>query len=122
MVGLIRTAALLGLVLLVACEAPRITPDKIGAITPGKTTYDQVVDNFGLPSAELAMAGGSRVVLYNQDQFDRSPSEMAPFANLFFNNYDTAVYDYFIFNREGVLQSFSVPQFSRMAGVANPGT
>ena len=120
--GLIHTVALLALGLLAACEAPKVTPDKISGITPGKTTYDQVVDSFGLPSSEVYLAGGSRVVLYNQDQFDRSASEMVPFANLFFNNYDRTVYDYFIFNREGVLQSFSVPQFSRMAGVANPGT
>jgi hypothetical protein len=120
--GLVRAAALLGLGLLGACSAPQVTPDKIAAVTPGQTTYEQVVDAFGLPSSELRLDGGVRVVLYQYDQFDRSSEEMVPFYNLFQAKYDWTIYDYFIFNRDGVLQSFSVPQAARAAKVANPGS
>jgi hypothetical protein len=122
MAGFARTAALLGFGLLAACSAPQVTPDKIAAVTPGQTTYDQVVDAFGLPSSELRLDGGARVVLYNRDEFDRSGEQMVPFYNVFQSKYDATVYDYFIFNREGVLQSFSVPQAARIAKVANPGS
>jgi hypothetical protein len=122
MAGFARVAALLGFGLLAACSAPQVTPDKIAAVTPGQTTYDQVVDMFGLPSSELRLDGGSRVSLYQHDEFDRSGEQLVPFYNLFQAKYDTIVYDYFIFNREGVLQSFSVPQAAAIAKVANPGS
>ncbi|MBI3517161.1 MAG: hypothetical protein HY060_24270 [Proteobacteria bacterium] len=119
--GFLRVAALLGIGLVAACT-PKVFPDQISAVKPGQTTYEQVVDTFGLPTSELMLAGGSKVLLYYHDQFDRSAGQMIPFANLFDTSYDRTIYDYFIFNREGVLQSFSIPQFARGAGVENPGT
>ena len=119
--GFLRLVALLGIGVVAACT-PKVFPDQISAVKPGQTTYDQIVDTFGLPTSEMMLAGGSKVILYQLDQFDRSAGQMIPFANLFDNSYDRTTYDYFIFNREGVLQSFSIPQFARGARVENPGT
>ena len=118
---LLRVAALLGAGLLAAC-APQVKPEKIAEVKPGQTTYDQVVDVFGVPDYEMNLSGGSKVLLYHRDQFDRSPGQLVPFVNLFEANYDTAPYDYFIVGRDGVLQSFSIPHFAREAGVDNPGS
>ena len=73
--GLMRLAALVGIGLIAACT-PKVLPDQISAVKPGQTTYDQVVDTFGLPSSELAVSGGSKVLLYYHDQYDRSAGRL----------------------------------------------
>jgi hypothetical protein len=116
----LRVAALLGAGLLAACAA-QVKPEQIGEVKSGKTTYDEVVSTFGEPDGELSLSGGSKVLLYHHDQYDRSPGQMVPFVNLFDSSYDPTPYDYFIVGRDGVLQSFSIPHFARQAGLDNPG-
>jgi hypothetical protein len=117
---LLRVAALLGAGVLAAC-APQVKPEQIAEVQPGRTTYDQVLNVFGLPDYEMNLSGGSRVLLYHRPEFDRSPGQMIPFANLFEANYDRTPYDFFIVGRDGVVQSFSIPHFAREAGIQNPG-
>jgi hypothetical protein len=122
MAGVLRRGVLLGALLLAACQAsPTITPSKVAEVKPKETTYDQVVDMFGLPSAETNLSGGVKVAIYNWPEYDRSLFQMMPFLNLTENNYTNLGYDYFIFNRDGVLESFSIPHYARLADVPNPG-
>ena len=117
----LRMLALLGLGLLVACAAP-MKPEQISAVKPGETTYDQIVASFGLPTSEMNLSGGSKVMLYHNAEFDRSTEQLGPFYNLYNDDYDNMPYDFFIVGRDGVLQSYSIPGFARQAGVANPGS
>jgi hypothetical protein len=122
MIGMMRVGAMLGLLALAACVAPPSpSAARIAEVTPLQTKYDDVVAMFGLPSSEVALTGGGRMVLYNQAEFDRNAFQLVPFLNLTENNYDLITYDYFVFDRDGVLQSFSIPHFAARAGVANPG-
>jgi len=123
MAGFLRLSALFGGLALAACaSAPAPQAPQIADVRPLQTTYDQVIAVFGIPSSEMQLSGGGKVALYDLPEFDRSWRQMTPFVNLFENNYDHVAQDYFIFNRDGVLQSFSIPHFARQAAVANPGT
>jgi hypothetical protein len=117
----LRIAALLGAGLMAACT-PQVTPQQISELKPGTTTYAQIIEAFGLPSYEMNTAGGSKFLLYNRPQYERSAGQMIPFVNLFATDYDPQVYDFFIVNREGVLQSFSIPGFARETGVESPAS
>lgn len=116
----LRMLALMGLGLLAACAIP-LKPEQVAAVKPGETTYDQIVASFGLPTSEMNLSGGSKVLLYHNVEFDRSVDQTVPYVNLFSNNYDQMPYDFFIVGKDGVLQSFSIPGFARQVGVANPG-
>ena len=116
-----RLGVVLGLMALAACAELRPRAPDVSQIKPLETTYDQVIATFGLPTSEVMLSGGSRLVLYSAPEYEPNGFQMTPFVNLFRNNYDLIVYDYFMFNRDGVLQSFSIPHFSARAGVANPG-
>jgi hypothetical protein len=59
--------------------------------------------------------------LYYRGQFARTFEQNVQFYNLVYVDYDTSTYDYFTFNREGVLQTFSIPHFAAEAKVPNPG-
>ena len=120
--GLLRVGALCALVGLSGCYLPEVRPEKMATIEPNKSTYDDVIKVFGLPSSELMLAGGTRVLLYHRSQFERTFEQNIPFYNLVYTDYDTTTYDYFFFNREGVLQSYSIPHFARDAKVKNPGS
>ncbi len=113
--------ALLGVGLLGACTSAMHQAD-IATIKAGTSTYADVVKVFGLPDSEMNIAGGTKVALYHQGQYDRDPLQMIPFANLFATDYNPTPYDYFMFNREGVLQSFSIPHMSRKAGLEPPAS
>jgi hypothetical protein len=119
--GLLGLGMLVGALMLTACYPP-VLPQKISEVRPAETTYDQVVATFGLPSSEAMLTGGSKIVMYNVPEYDRGLFQSMPFLNLFKSQYDGSAYDYFIFNREGVLQSFSIPHFARLAGVDDPGS
>lgn len=122
MIGMVRFGAMLGLLVLAACAGPpNPGPGQIAEVKPLQTKYDDVVAMFGLPDSEMVLTGGGKMVLYNQPEFERNAHQLVPFFNLFENDYDLITYDYFIFDRDGVLQSFSIPHFSARAGVANPG-
>jgi hypothetical protein len=120
MAGVLRRGVLLGALLVAACAAP-VQPPEIAAIKPLETTYDQVVATFGIPSAEANLTGGSKIAYYAVPEYDRNLYQLVPYLNLTENNYTTSSYDYFIFNRDGVLESFSIPNFARLAGVPDPG-
>jgi hypothetical protein len=120
--GLLRIGALGVLLGLSACYLPEVRPEKIAKVEPNVTTADQVVELFGLPTSELTVSGGSKVFVYYRSEFARTFEQNIPFYNMFYNEYDTGTYDYFVFNREGVLQSFSIPHFASEAKVANPGS
>ena len=120
--GLLRVGALCALVGLSGCYLPEVRPEKISTIQPNKSTYDDVIAVFGLPSSELMLAGGAKVALYQRTQFERTFEQNVPFYNLFNNDYHAGTYDYFMFNREGVLQSYSIPHFARDAKIPNPGS
>ena len=120
MAGVLRRGVLLGALLVAACAAP-VQPPEIAAIKPLETTYDQVVATFGIPSAEANLSGGSKIAYYAVPEYDRNLYQLVPYLNLTENNYTTWGYDYFVFNRDGVLESFSIPHFARLAGVPDPG-
>jgi len=120
--GLLRVGALCALVGLSACYLPEVRPEKIAMVQPNVTTSDQVVQLFGLPTSELNVAGGTKIFLYYRGEFGRTFEQNVPFYNLVYADYDTRTYDYFIFNREGVLQSYSIPNFAAEAKVPNPGS
>jgi hypothetical protein len=122
MKDLLRVGALCALVGLSGCYLPEVRPEKIATIKPNETTYDQVIEVFGLPSSEMMLAGGTRVLLYHRTQFERTFEQNIPYFNLFNNDYHTGTYDYFFFNREGVLQTYSIPHFARDARIDNPGS
>jgi hypothetical protein len=119
--SLLRLGALLGALVLTACYPP-VLPQKIAEVHPNETTYDQVVATFGLPSSEMSLSGGMKIVMYDVPEYERSLYQSLPYLNLFEASYDKAAFDYFIFNRENVLQSYSIPGFARLAGVPNPGS
>jgi hypothetical protein len=122
MAGLLRLGALLGGLALAACASPPVPQaPQIADVKPMQTTYDQVVAVFGIPSSELLLSGGGKVALYDLPDYDRNLYQMVPYLNLFENNYDLVAHDYFIFDKNGVLQSFSVPHFARQAQTTNPG-
>jgi hypothetical protein len=122
MAGFLRLGALLGGLALAACAGPP-TPQapQLAEVKPLQTTYDQVVAVFGLPSSELYLTGGGKVALYDLPDYERNFHQMTPFVNLFENNYDLVAHDYFIFDKNGVLQSFSIPHFARAAEIPDPG-
>jgi hypothetical protein len=119
--GFLRLGALLGMLLLTACYPP-VLPQKISEVKPLETTYDQVIATFGLPSSEVNLTGGSKIVVYNLPEFERNLFQQTPFLNLVESNYDRSAFDFFIFDHDGVLQSFSIPHFARLAGIPDPGT
>ncbi len=116
-----RIAALLGVIALAACASP-ITAEKISALKASETTYDQVVAAFGQPTSELMISGGNKVALYFTPQYDGDLNKTIPYLNLFESKYSGDTYDFFIFNRDGVLQSYSIPQFSRIAKIPDAST
>ena len=120
--GFLRCGVLLGALWLTACHAPPIMPAALAEVKPKETTYDQVVDMFGLPSAEASLSGGSKVAIYNWPEYDRNMYQVVPYLNLTENNYTNLGYDYFIFNHDGVLESFSIPHYARLAKIPNPGS
>lgn len=120
MAGILRCGVLLGALLLAACAAT-VKPPEIAAVKPLETTYDQVVATFGIPSGEANLTGGSKIVYYAVPEYDRNLYQLVPYLNLTENNYTKLGADYFIFNRDGVLVSFSIPHFARLAGVPDPG-
>ena len=122
MTGLLRVGALCALFGLSACYLPEVRPEKIAMVQPNVTTSDQVIELFGLPTSELNVAGGTKMYLYYRGQFGRTFEQNVPFYNLVYSDYDTRTYDYFIFNRDGVLQSYSIPGFAADAKVPNPGS
>ncbi len=119
--GFLRYGVLLGALALSACYPP-VLPQKITEVRPSVTTYDQIITTFGLPSSEMNLTGGSKVVIYNLAQYNRGLFQLTPYLNLVEQQYDTAAFDYFIFNRDNVLQSYSIPHFARLAGIDNPGS
>ena len=119
--GFLRGCALLGTLLLAGCYPP-VLPQQISEVKPTVTTYDQVVATFGLPTAEANLSGGAKIAYYHLAEYDRGLFQLTPFLNLTEANYDTQPYDFFIFNREGVLESYSIPHFARAAGAPNPGS
>jgi hypothetical protein len=122
MAGVLRCGVLLGALLLTACHAPPVMPSRLAEVKPKETTYDQVVDMFGLPSAETTLSGGSKVAIYNWPEYDRNMYQVVPYLNLTENNYTNLGYDYFMFNRDGVLESFSIPHYARLAKIPDPGS
>jgi hypothetical protein len=120
--GLLRRGALLGVLLLSACYAPPVMPSRIAEVKPLETTYAQVVDRFGYPSAEANLSGGSKIAIYNVPEYNKNIYQVVPYLNLTENNYTQLGYDYFIFNRDGVLESFSIPHFARLAKIPDPGS
>jgi len=122
MAGLLRRGALLGALLLTACHAPPITPANLAELKPKATTYDQVVEMLGIPNAEASLSGGSRIAIYNWPEYDRNMYQIVPYMNLLENNYTNLGYDYFIFNRDGVLENFSIPHYARLAKIPDPGS
>ena len=121
MAGFLRRGMLLGALMVAGC-APPVAPASIAEVKPSVTTYDQVVATFGLPSAEANLTGGSKIVIYDTPEYNGGLYQKVPYLNLTENNYTTAGYDYFIFNRENVLESFSIPHFAHLAGVPDPGS
>lgn len=118
MTTILRIAAGIGLALLAACDG--VTREQITQLKPNQTTYDQVIETFGPPTSELNLSGGSKVALYNQPEYDRDVTQVTPWVNLFFSDYSRKPYDFFVFNKDGVLESFSIPHFAREAGVDAP--
>jgi hypothetical protein len=122
MAGVLRRGALLGALCLAACAQQTVTSQQISEVKPLTTTYDQVVATFGIPSAEANLSGGSKVAIYDVREYDRNLYQEVPYLNLTANNYTAMGYDYFIFNRDGVLESFAIPHLARLAGVPDPGS
>jgi len=122
MAGFLRRGALLGALSLAACAQQTVTSQQISQVQPLTTTYDQVVATFGIPSAETNLSGGAKVAIYDVPEYDRNPYQVVPYLNLTESNYTTAGYDYFIFNRDGVLESFAIPHLAKRAGVPDPGS
>ena len=91
-----------------AASGTQIKQDQLTQLQKGKTTYSQVISEFGEPQNQTMMSDGSRVVIYSYAQVQTRPETFIPFVGAFVGGADTKTNSVtFTFNSDGTLKDYS---------------
>lgn len=109
-----RGAALgLAVFLLSGCASGgvKVEERQLSSFERGRTTYSQVIGQLGAPTANTLMNDGRRVIVYTFVQAQARPESFIPIVGIFVGGADSqATSASLIFDREGVLESYSSTQ------------
>lgn len=96
--------------LLTACVSvgTKIDTSKLTSLEKGKTTFAEVIQTFGKPTAIATTSSGQKIVAYNFSKAQASASSFIPFVGIFIGSTDaeaTAVN--FMFDKNNLLESYT---------------
>jgi hypothetical protein len=61
----------------------KVEQDKLTKLVPGKTTYAEVVSQFGKPTQAMMNSDGTRTAIYTYSQTQANAASFVPFVALF---------------------------------------
>jgi outer membrane protein assembly factor BamE (lipoprotein component of BamABCDE complex) len=94
-------------VLLSGCASSgvKVDPDKLSQFTPGKTTYADVVEQFGKPTTRVITGTGETILVYAYLSAQARPETFIPIVGAFAGGADVESTSVSLtFDRHGILE------------------
>lgn len=101
------------LCLLVACASSgvKVTQEKVESLQKGKTTYAEVIRDFGNPTSSTVSANGTKIVSYSYFGYQTRPETFIPFVGAFVGGADTEHSMVMLtFDDRGILKDYTATQ------------
>lgn len=88
--GMNKLPLLIAMLALAACASSGVKVDqaKVEALQKGRTTYDEVIRDFGPPTGRTISANGDKILTYSYFSIQTRPENFIPVVGLFVGGAD----------------------------------
>ena len=101
---------LIAMLALTACASSGVKVDqaKVEALQKGRTTYDEVIRDFGPPTGRTVSADGHKILTYSYFSMQTRPENFVPVVGLFFGGADHEMSMVMLtFDRNNILSDYT---------------